>query len=46
MSSNKINIILYKRYYLQKCNAIAFEKIANHTKYKKPNVPSHFIFSD
>ena len=21
--------------------AITFEKIANHTKYKKPNVPSH-----
>ena len=23
------------------CKAITFEKIANHTKYKKPNVPSH-----
>ena len=34
--SNKINTILY----------IAFENIANHTKYKKPNVPIIFIFSD
>ena len=29
------------RYYLQNCKAITFEKIANHTKYEKPNVPSH-----
>ena len=28
-------------YYLQNCKAITIEKIANHTKYKKPNVPSH-----
>ena len=39
--SNKINTILYDRYYLQNCKAITFEKIANHTKCKKPNVPSH-----
>ena len=26
---------------LQNCKAITFEKIANRTKYKKPNVPSH-----
>ena len=37
----KINTILYDRYYLQNFKAITFEKIANHTKYKKPNVPSH-----
>ena len=33
--------MLYDRYYLRNCEAITFEKIANHTKYKKPNVPSH-----
>ena len=33
--------MLYDRYYLQNCKAITFEKIAVHTKYKKPNVPSH-----
>ena len=38
---NKINTILYDRYYLQSCKAITFKKIANHTTYKKPNVPSH-----
>ena len=38
----KINTILYDRYYLQNCKAIAFEKIASHTKDKKPNTPSHF----
>ena len=39
--SNKINTILYDRYYSQNCKAITFEKIATHTKYKNPNVPSH-----
>ena len=38
--SNKINTMLYDRYYLQNCNTITFEKIAYQTK-KKPNVPSH-----
>ena len=42
--SNEMNTILYDRYYLQNCKVITFEKIANHTKYKKPNVI--FIFSD
>ena len=42
--SIKINIILCDRCYLQNCTSIAFEKIANHTKYKKPNVPSHLNF--
>ena len=38
-----IKLILHynDRYYLQNCKAITFEKIANHTKYEKPNVPSH-----
>ena len=39
--SNKINTILYDRYYLQNCKAITFGKIANHAKYKKLDVPSH-----
>ena len=39
--SNKINIILYGRAYLQNCKAITFGKMANHGKYRKPNVPSH-----
>ena len=30
--------IIYK-YYLQNCKAITFEKIENHTKYKKHNAP-------
>ena len=33
--------MLYDRYYLQSCKAIIFEKIANRTKDKKPNVPNH-----
>ena len=33
--------MLYDRYYLQNRKAIAFEKIANHTKYKKRNLPSY-----
>ena len=41
MRNNKINTILCDRYYLQNCKAITFEKIANHSKDKKPNVPSH-----
>ena len=37
----KFSTILYdKRYYLQNCKAIPFEKIVNHKKYKKPNAPS------
>ena len=39
--SNKINTILCDIYYLQNCHDITFEKIASHTKYKKPNVSSH-----
>ena len=39
--SNKINTILHDRCYLQKCKATTFEKVANYTKYKKTNVPSH-----
>ena len=39
--NNRINTILYDRYYLQNSKAITFEKIANHTKYQKPNIPSH-----
>ena len=39
--SNKINTMLHDRYYFQNCKAISFEKIADHTKYKKPNVQSH-----
>ena len=39
--SNKINAILYDRYYLQNYKSIPFEKIASRTNYKKPNVPSH-----
>ena len=35
------NTTLYDRYYSQNCKVITFEKIANHTKHKKPNVPSH-----
>ena len=35
------NTILRDRYHLQNCKAITFEKIANHTKYEKRNVPSH-----
>ena len=41
MRSNKVNIILYDRYYLENCNTITFKKIANHTKYEKPNVSNH-----
>ena len=41
MRSNKINAMLYDRYNLQNCKATAIKKIANHTKYKIPNVPSH-----
>ena len=33
--------MLHGRYYFQNCKAISFEKIADHTKYKKPNVESH-----
>ena len=33
--------MLQGRYYFQNCKAISFEKIADHTKYKKPNVESH-----
>ena len=29
------------KYYLQNCKAITFEKIPNHSKHKKPNVPFH-----
>ena len=39
--SIKINIILYDRCYLQNCISITFEKVANQTKYKKPNIWSH-----
>ena len=39
--SNKVNTMLYDRYYLQNCKATTFEKFANHTEYKKLNVPSH-----
>ena len=39
--SNKINAILYDKYYLQNCKAITFEKIANYTKYKKRYVRNH-----
>ena len=39
--SNKNNTVLYDRYYLQNWKAIKYEKIANHRKYRKPNVPSH-----
>ena len=38
--SNKVSTILYDRYYLQNCKAITFAKIANRTKYEKPNVSS------
>ena len=38
--SNKTNTTVY-RYYLQSCKATTFEKIANHTKCKKLDVPSH-----
>ena len=31
----------YDRYYLKNCKPITFEKFANHTKYKKSNLPSH-----
>ena len=41
MRSNKVNIILYHRHYLQNCKANTFQKIVSHTKYKKPNVPNH-----
>ena len=42
---NQVNTILYDRYYLQNSKAISFEKIANHAKYEKPNVPSYlYIF--
>ena len=37
----KENIMLYDRYYLQKCKAITLEKVASHTKYQKSNVPSY-----
>ena len=36
-----MKLILYERYYLQNCKDTPFDKIANHTKYKKPNAPSH-----
>ena len=40
-----INNILYDGYYLQNYKAITSEKIANHTKYKKPDLASHlYIF--
>ena len=39
--NNKTNAILYHRYYLRNCKTITIEQIANYTKYKKPNVPSH-----
>ena len=42
--ANKINAILYDRYYLQNSKAITFEKTRSHTKYKEPNVPSHLYF--
>ena len=47
-ASNKINAILYDRYYLKNCKAIIFEKIENHTKCRKPNAPTYvtLIFSD
>ena len=35
-----MNTILYDRYDLRNCKTITFEKITNHTKYKKSNVPS------
>ena len=37
----KYDMILYDRDIIQDCKTITFEKIANDTKYKKPNVPSH-----
>ena len=39
---DKINTILYDRYYLQKFKVIT----SSHAKYKKPNVQIIFIFSD
>ena len=43
--SKKSKTILHDRYCLQNCKAITFRKITKHTKYKKPNVPSHlYIF--
>ena len=37
--------VLYDRYYLENCKATTFEKVANHTRYEKPNSPSHlYIF--
>ena len=39
--SNKVDTILHDRYYLQNYKVITFEKVENHTKYKKPNVLSH-----
>ena len=44
--SNKVNTILYDRYYLQNCKANTIEKIANHTKYKNLMFQVIFIFSD
>ena len=41
MRSNKINTMVHDRYYLKNCKTITFQKIASHTKYKKPNFPSH-----
>ena len=42
MRSNKINTIIYDRYYLQNYKAITFE---NHIQYKKLSVPCHlYIF--
>ena len=41
MRCNELNTTLDDSYYLQNCKAITFVKIANYTKYKKPNVPSH-----
>ena len=40
------NTTLYDKHYLQNCKVITFEKVANHTKYKKPNVPRKKNFSD
>ena len=42
---NKINTILDDRYYLENYKSITFEEIKKHTKYKKPNIPSHLRIS-
>ena len=44
--SNKINTILYDRYYLQNYKAITIKKIGNFTKYKNLIFQVVFIFSD